>query len=610
MADDLQLLQQGYDFWRNGKSRRATDICRRLLEKNPYHKGALDLFRQMVEDAASQAKDGLKGVRSFERAFWLGNYYMGAHNNVLAERYYQEAVALQPRHFGALRNYAGVSHALGKRDLSAELNNRAFALNPHYEVLIEMAFGLPMVYDSYQEIETVRQQFIQNIGALSREDIRLSRPMERLTSWPGFFLAYQGRNDREIQKSIDAFFRQALIHEPFVDHPDHDKLRIGFLSRHFCEQHTIGKLTRGLIERLPRDRFDVTLFYLDDNYDNNPLAHEVIAEDARHVRLPYRELYNSARLISEKQLDALIYTDIGMDPCSYLLAQFRLARIQCAFWGHPVTTGIDTMDYYVSSRLIEPDDCAAHYSENLVLMDTLPCYYHRPNLETDASKTRADFGFSDDQHLYLCPQSIFKIHPDFDAVLEEILARDPQGRILLLKDASQYNNDKLMARLRRSMPEHHDRVVWVGRQTLQNFLSLMRVSDVMLDPLHFGGGNTTYEAIAMGIPIVTWPGEYMRGRVTYGCYQKIGMTETIAYTLDEYAPLAVAIASNPDLRAALREKTLARHHALYEDEGAVDEFAEFLEQAIPRAGARDHQTLPGRAPHPLTQFQEALTAHG
>ena len=105
------------------------------------------------------------------------------------------------------------------------------------------------------------------------------------------------------------------------------------------------------------------------------------------------DLQAAREAISEARLDVLFYPDIGMDPVTYFLAQARLAPVQCATWGHPVTTGMPTIDYFLSCDAAEPEGAETHYSEILVRLGGLPFSYRRPS-HPNPLGSRADFDLS------------------------------------------------------------------------------------------------------------------------------------------------------------------------------------------------------------------------
>ncbi len=352
------------------------------------------------------------------------------------------------------------------------------------------------------------------------------------------------------------------------------RLRIGFLSTNLF-QHTIGKFYQGIIQKLSRDRFEVVL--IRPPQDADPIGDEIGRDADRQIEIPYN-LYAARDLIAAERLDILFYPDLGMSPLTYYLAFARLAPVQCVSWGHPVTTGIPAIDYFISAKSIEPVEAQAHYSERVILLDRLPSYYFRPHHTANAF-TRAEMGFAGDVKLYLCPQSLFKLHPDFDLVLATLLRRDPKARLLLLSGVHKHWDHLLAARIAKGFPDVVERVIFVPRIPQTEFFRLLMMADVILDPPFFGGGNTSYEAFAMGLPIVTWPGPFMRGRVTEGCYRQMGFTELVADSLDSYVEIALRLANDDEWRARVKNEIATRSAGLYEDATMVAELEDFLSAA-------------------------------
>ena len=393
-----------------------------------------------------------------------------------------------------------------------------------------------------------------------------------------FYLAYQGLHDRDIQEMISRLFRphEAGANE-FGARSDgnSDVVRIGFISR-FFRNHTIGKLARGFVSQLSRQSFTVTVLSLGIHTDADA---QWIKEHAdNYSAIPFH-LQRAAETIADQKLDILVYPDIGMDPITLSLARLRLAPVQCVMWGHPVTTGIPTVDYFISSELLEPADGDEHYTERLVRLKTLPTYYYRPRLRAEL-KGRSDFGLADDLHIYLCPQNLFKFHPDFDHPMAEILRRDPNGQVVLIEGLHPHWTELLLRRYGCTIPDVLDRIKFVSRQGYHDFLDLVAVSDVLLDPFHFGGGNTTYEAIGIGVPIATLPSAYMRGRLTYACYKKMGVLDCVASDPQEYVDIAVRLGTDRAYRETIRAKIASTSDVLFEDIETVRELEQFFQRAI------------------------------
>jgi predicted O-linked N-acetylglucosamine transferase (SPINDLY family) len=106
--------------------------------------------------------------------------------------------------------------------------------------------------------------------------------------------------------------------------------------------------------------------------------------------------------------------------------------------------------------------------------------------------------------------------------------------------------------------------------------------DVMLDSIEWSGGNTTLEAIAQNLPVVTHEGQFMRGRISAGILRMMGMPETIAGTIDEYVALAVRMGADPAGRLALKDRVAFDKERLYRDRTCIAGLEAFLERAAHR----------------------------
>jgi protein O-GlcNAc transferase len=240
------------------------------------------------------------------------------------------------------------------------------------------------------------------------------------------------------------------------------------------------------------------------------------------------------------------------------------------------------LDYFLSCDAMEPDGAEAHYSERLVRLPGPTVYYARPAFDARL-KGRAELGLDAAAHLYVCPQSLFKFHPEFDTVLVEILRRDPAGRLVLVQGAHRHIDDLLIQRLTAGAPEIAPRITILPQLNRGDFVALLAASDVMLDPLHYSGGNTTLEAFAVGTPIVTWPGAFMRGRHTHGFYKLMGLADCVAKDVADYVAIAVRLGTDPAWRAAVSARIRDTAGVLYENVETVRALEDFLVDAVARA---------------------------
>jgi predicted O-linked N-acetylglucosamine transferase (SPINDLY family) len=340
------------------------------------------------------------------------------------------------------------------------------------------------------------------------------------------------------------------------------RLRVGFASAYF-HLHSVSKLFGGWLRHLDRERFALFGYQLGADADAMSAS---LAASCGEYRYGDASAAAWAARIAEDRLDALIYPEIGMHPLPVQLGCLRLAPLQCAAWGHPVTSGLPHIDCFLSSALMEPLDGDSHYTERVVRLPNLSIAYAK--LPDDgAAMTRGALGLRDDAVVYVCCQSLFKYLPRHDAVFARIAAEVPAAQFLFIggqTPASAVFRSRLAACFAAAglQAERHVRIV--PPVAAEAFFGLLRCADVYLDSIGWSGGNTTLEAIACGLPVVTLPTALMRGRHSAAILQQMGLADRVAADLDDYVAQAVALA-DADARGAAREAITARAGRLYND---------------------------------------------
>lgn len=625
MIPNAETLRAAYGHHRAGRLREAENLYREVLRSDPRQPDALHLLGLLAQQlgrnevaighigqaialrpavpefrnniAESYRMQGMlkEAAAQLREALLLRPDYPEAHNNLanvlngqgrLAEavKHYREALRLKPDYPEAQLNLGNLYKAEGRVAEAEAVFRAALALRPNDGIRVKLAMMLPPIPGSAAELDAVRRRFEDNVDALSRQPVALADPAKEVGQ-SNFLLAHHGRANRELHRKVAALYERAcpsLLHvarhcsEPARRRAD-GRIGIGFVSQNFRE-HSVGKFIRGLIAHLSRERFHVTVFFIP------PLASDDVATFVRqHADAAVNlsgDLRNARLRIERETLDILCYADIGMDPFSYFLAYSRLAPVQCVALGHADTTGIRNLDYFISAANFEPEGAQAHYSEKLVQLKAPVAYYYRPLLP-GSFKSRRELGLDDAEHLYVCPQSPFKLHPDFDAILAAILRADPQGRVLLKADReTRHWHELLLQRLGRTVPDVLDRITVLPPPAGRDFINLIAVSDVMLDPIHYGGFTTSLEAFTVGTPVVTWPGEFHRGRATLGLYKDMAMLDCVADSAAGYAALAVRLGTDPVYRKEISDKILARNGVLFENMESIREYERFFLAAM------------------------------
>jgi protein O-GlcNAc transferase len=509
----------------------------------------------------------------------LGGAYADLGEMANAKKYYEQASGLDPDHAAVDTALGQASFAQGQIESAAKYYARIAAQRPdcllkrlRVESLCEIVAPSAIYIDEY------RTRLKESLLRLQAERFRFDvDELHSSGAEPPMLLAYQGRDDRELKEQYAALFTRKI---PACELPSRSgKPHLGIVVTNGHEGVYAECLGR-LVARLA-NRAEMNVTVICSQAAANIIPHLLGPSAVRYLVLPIGVAKSAAR-IAEVGFDLLHYWEVGTDSTNYFLPFFQAAPVQSACWGWPVTTGQAHIRYFVSSRWIEPDDGATHYTEQLVPLETLPTWYTRPPVPS-MLRGRGEFGLPAQGRIYLCTQNIRKYHPDFDPVLADLLRQDVHGRVCLIGDAQTEVSRQLHARFSVAFPDVAARLLLVPRQNRGDYLNLVALADVVLDTPHYGGGaNSIYDAFACGTPVITRPGSFHRGRYCYGVCRKLELPELIATSDEDYVARAIRIASEPDLRQELKFQILERSGELFEDESAVRQHETFFLDAIAR----------------------------
>ncbi|MBN1910351.1 MAG: tetratricopeptide repeat protein [Pirellulales bacterium] len=603
---------------RQGRLDEAVQCYQQVLEQQPDHVGALNnlanlyLDQGQIELAAQTYRRAL-AVRpdSADLFCHLGNALHRQRKTDQAIECYRQALGLQPDCVEALGNLAAVLKESGALDEAETYCRRAWTLRPEsiepgnnlglvleaqgrldeaaecYRLLgarcpeeplwaLRAAALCPTVFEDTEQWDAYRQRVLDALNHFDQRDYR-PRPEELVAAacYPPFQLQFDREDVRPIKEAFARRFEKTFAAGPAPEGSGQSRPRVGVVVTSGHEDvflRTLGSVLR----RIDTERFEIML--LTQAGGARRLQESLGRDEIRAVVLP-DSFPRIVEVVRQSRCDVLYHWEIGTDPINYFLAHCRLAPVQCTSIGMQATSGIGAVDYYLSSRLAEPDDAEDHYSERLLTADTLLTFRKRNTVPAGA-KTREQFGFDPTDHLYVCPQHPGKLHPDFDPILAEILRRDPRGKVVLTVALESGVGRGLHERYERTMPDTVDRVVLLPRLARPDYLGLVATADVLLDPPYFDGMNTTYDAFSLNQPIVTRPGRFRRGRYTAACYRKMGLEHHIARDTADYIDRAVRLGTDPDARHTAQATLRRASPALFQDESAVRAYEEMFVEML------------------------------
>jgi predicted O-linked N-acetylglucosamine transferase (SPINDLY family) len=527
----------------------------------------------------------------------LGNILraMGRRDDAIAQ--YETALRIDPNSFMAHYN-CGVALRGETRIAEARTHfARAFALKPDFleaELALCMA-ELPALYQDASEIAAQRDAYARRLARLSADVERARAPAvlaEAIGSHQPFYLPYQGRNDRELQVLYGALVCKLMAAKyatPVMPNPPdpHEPIRLGIVSG-FFRQHSNWKIPiKGWLKNLDRDRFRVFGYYTGAERDGET---DVAAALCERFVWGTRSLDAWRRTILDDAPHVLIFPEIGMDKVSAQLAAQRLAAVQCASWGHPVTSGFPTIDYFISSDLMEPAAAAAYYSERLVRLPNLSIYYEPSDVAT-VGIDRAALGLRSSAVVYWCCQSLPKYLPQYDEVFGRIAAEVPDCQFTFIEFGGGRGVTELFrARLERAFRavglNAADHCVFLPRLAPDRFAAAIGQCDIVLDSIGWSGCNSVLESLVHNVPIVTFAGEMMRGRHTAAILEMMDLRGTTARTVDEFISIAGLLGRNTAKRAESSAEIASKKHRVYRDRECIVALEAFLDKAVRNGDAK------------------------
>jgi protein O-GlcNAc transferase len=496
---------------------------------------------------------------------------------------FHEAIDLNPGLANIHRNLGLAEKLRGRTDEARAAYRQSLALAPDDSLLrLEAETIAPFILTSHAAIDRYRSELDTTLDRMLAEPFPIDLTQLHVgEACPPYVLVYQGRDDRALKAKWARIFDGRL--PSGHARPGTERPRLGFVVTH-THEGVFARSLKGILNRLPATRFRVTIVC------NRAAVAQFLRETLGNAYIGFlvvpQRLDEAADAIRRARFDLLYYWEIGTDATNYFLPFFRLAPVQCTSWGWQVTSGIPQVDAYISSRLIEPPDAASHYSEHLVLLDTLLTAYTRPPAP-ERRPDRAHYGFRPDQHIYFCAQSLLKIHPDFDPLAAEILRGDPAGVLVFVGLDDPHLTALVRQRMRETMADVMDRIHFLPRQEEPRFLGLLALADVVLDTRHYGGVNTSYQALATGTPVVTWPGEFQRGRYTLGAYRRMGILDCVADSAASYVEKALGLGTDKVYREQVSGWIRDASPVLFDDAQAAVELADYFDQAVAEARSRD-----------------------
>ena len=462
---------------------------------------------------------------------------------------FDAALAVNPDFVDAYINRSGVFISMGRYDAAASDLEKALAINPDAPFMAGLLQHVRMFACDWTNAEANIADIMAGVAAG-----KLVTP-----SWPLLAMT----DDLAIQrKAAEIWTRAKYPLDPTLGPvpaiPKHERIRIGYYSADFHGHATAYVLTE-FLELHDKSRFEIYGFSFGPERADE--AQRRISKACDH--------FIDARQVSDPDLAAYsrrMEIDIAVDLKGFTTASrpgifaSRAAPVQVNYMGYAGPMCADYLDYIVGDATVIPLAERAAYAEKVV---TLPHSYYVNDSKRPLSSTqysRADMGLPADAFVFCCFNSNYKITPAVFAGWMRILARVPGSVLWLLED-----NAAAAANLRKEAERagiDPARLAFAQRMSAGEHLARQRVADLMLDTLPYNAHTTGTDALFVGLPMITRPGNAFAARVGASLLRAANLPELIVDSVEAYEDLAVALANDPKRLAGFKDHLLRNPKSL------------------------------------------------
>jgi len=361
----------------------------------------------------------------------------------------------------------------------------------------------------------------------------------------------------------------------FSRHPQHRRLRIGYLSADF-HNHATSHLMLGLFKRHNRKHFEVYAYSIGPD-DGSNYRNRIKREADHFVELQTLSNAQAAARINQDDIDILIDLKGYTRDCRPEILAQRPAPLQIAWLGYPGTVGAPFADFIITDRVVTPPDRQPFYDETFAYMPH--CYQiNDSEQEIDTTiPTRADCGLPASGFVFCCFCALYKVEPVIFGVWMDLLRAKPDS-VLWLLDGPDITKDNLRAAARQAGVDPN-RLVFAPVESKPQHLARHALADIFLDTYFCNAHTTASDALWAGLPVITCPQETFATRVCASLLTHIGLPELITPSLEAYRDLALRYANDPNTLAALKRKLANQRLSspLFDTDGFITDLEKLLQ---------------------------------
>ena len=454
---------------------------------------------------------------------------------------YNKALNLNSQFLEAYHNRANLFYEIKKYQLASIDFEKVLSIHPDYEYVLGQNLMSRMNlcnWNDYQtSIDTLRLRIKEGksvcspfilLGLIDSLDLQL----EAAKIWANNYLSYA---------NLDTF--ECSIGR-------NEKIRVGYFSADYYE-HPMMLLMAELFEVHNKNKFEIIGFSL------SPPRHDAMRA---RVSKAFSEFYDVhqmpdheiALFARDKKIDiAVDLNGYTLDAKPGIFFQ-RAAPVQVSYLGYPGTMSAECMDYIIADEIVIPQESQRFYTEKVLYLPG--CYQVNGSGReiSNAFPTREGCGLPKTGFIYCCFNNSYKVTPVLFDVWMKILLEVKQSYLWLLGGDDVTNLNLCKEAQKRGVSG--DRIIFAGPVPLNNHLARHLLADLFLDTLPYNAHTTASDALSMGLPVLTCPGESFSSRVAASLLKNIGLSELVVENLKDYESLAISLGRQPDFLKAIKAK--------------------------------------------------------
>jgi protein O-GlcNAc transferase len=421
---------------------------------------------------------------------------------------------------------------------------KVYSLNPKYETTVgNILYASSCLFDFKKNNDFIDKAIIdiknniittEPIGFLFiSDDINLQ-----------FRLVTNCSKDINRKVNLDNVFK-------FNKNKNNNKIKVAYFSSDFADHHPIGRQVSELFELHDRNIFEIFLFSLKENRESL-LKKRLINSCDHYINVDnktYLEIVTIARSLNISiAVDLNGYSSFAKTQIFF----YRVAPIQINYLGFPGSMGSDVMDYLIADKTVIPRAYLEKYAEKIIYLPN--CYQVNDRLKkiSEQKFLRSDFGLKDDQFVFCCFNSSYKITENIFRTWVKILKKVPNS-VLWLLEPNKIAKINIVQELKKN-GIFEEKVLFLKRLEHSAYLGIHCLADLYLDTFPYNAHSTASESLWSGLPLLTLMGQSFHSRVAASILNSAGLPELITDSLESYEKLAVELALNPEKLTNIKKK--------------------------------------------------------